>query len=76
MDEDNDQVGKTDAYTPGEKDVGYYLRATVTYKDGESAQDAQENDKTAEVVSTNQVRKKPYKNSAPVVPGRRGHGNG
>ena len=48
------------------EDVGYYLRATVTYKDGESAQDAQENDKTAEVVSTNQVRKKPYENSAPV----------
>ena len=65
VDEDNDQVGKTDAYTPGEKDVGYYLRATVTYKDGESAQDAQENDKTAQAVSTHPVRKKPYLNTAP-----------
>ena len=40
-------------YTPVNDDVGYYLRATVTYKDGESAADVQENDKTAEVVSTN-----------------------
>ena len=53
-------------YTPVNGDVGYYLRATVTYKDGESAADVQENDKTAEVVSTRPVRKTPYENAAPV----------
>ena len=46
--------------------MGYYLRATVTYKDGESAADVQENDKTAQAVSTNPVRKTPYENAAPV----------
>ena len=65
-DEDEDEVGKTETYTPVNDDVGYYLRATVTYKDGESAADVEENDKTAEVVSTNQVRRKPYENAAPV----------
>ena len=53
-------------YTPVNDDVGYYLRATVTYKDGESAADVQENDKTAQAVSTNPVRKTPYENAAPV----------
>ena len=66
VDEDEDAVGKTATYTPVNDDVGYYLRATVTYKDGESAADVEENDKTAEVVSTNQVRRKPYENAAPV----------
>ena len=66
VDEDDDAVGKTATYMPVNDDVGYYLRATVTYKDGESAADVQENDKTAEVVSTNQVRRKPYENTAPV----------
>ena len=53
-------------YTPVNDDVGYYLRATVTYKDGESAADVQENDKTGQAVSTNPVRKTPYENAAPV----------
>ena len=66
VDEDDDEVGKTATYMPVNDDVGYYLRATVTYKDGESAADVEENDKTAEVVSTNQVRRKPYENTAPV----------
>ena len=65
-DEDEDAVGKMATYTPVNDDVGYYLRATVTYKDGESAADVQENDKTAEVVSTRPVRKTPYENAAPV----------
>ena len=38
-DEDEDEFGKTATYTPVNDDVGYYLRATVTYKDGESAAD-------------------------------------
>ena len=66
MDEDDDAVGKTATYMPVNDDVGYYLRATVTYKDGESAEEVQENDKTAQAVSTLQVRKKPYENAAPV----------
>ena len=66
VDEDDDAVGKTATYMPVNDDVGYYLRATVTYKDGESAADVQENDKTAQAVSTNPVRKTPYLNSAPV----------
>ena len=65
-DEDDDQVGKTAIYMPVNDDVGYYLRATVTYQDGESAADVQENDKTAQAVSTNPVRKTPYENAAPV----------
>ena len=36
VDEDEDAVGKTATYTPVNDDMGYYLRATVTYKDGES----------------------------------------
>ena len=65
-DEDDPEFGKTAIYMPVNDDVGYYLRATVTYKDGESAADVQENDKTAQAVSTNPVRKTPYENAAPV----------
>ena len=39
-------------YTPADDDVGYYLLATVTYKDRESVRDT----KTAEVVSANTVK--------------------
>ena len=62
-DEDDATFGKAATYTPVEDDVGYYLRATVTYKDDESADD---DDKPAEFVSPHQVRKEPYENSAPV----------
>ena len=62
VDEDEDEVGKAATYTPVGDDVGYYLRATATYKDGENT----ENEKTAEVVSTHTVRKKPYINAAPM----------
>ena len=48
-------------YTPRNEDVGYYLRATATYKDGEDA----ETEKTAEDVSTRTVRRTPYMNAAP-----------
>ena len=62
IDDEAKEDAKTASYTPAEDDVGYYLRATVTYKDGESA----ENEKTAQEVSTHSVRKKPYVNAAPV----------
>ena len=51
-------------YTPGDDDVGYYLRATVTYKDKESVRDT----KTAEVVSANTVKAVLAKNEAPKFP--------
>ena len=49
-------------YSPRKEDVGYYLRATATYMDGESA----ETEKTAEAVSTHTVRRQPYMNTAPM----------
>ena len=62
-------------YTPVNDDVGYYLRATVTYKDGESAADVQENDKTAQAVSTNPGAKDAIRKRGTRVPGRRGRGD-
>ena len=53
-----------ECYKPDEDDVGKYLRATVTYKDGQSTRVT----KTAFVVSTNAVLKKDYVNTAPVFP--------
>ena len=61
-DEDDANIGKAATYTPVKADVGYYLRATATYKDGEST----ETEKSAEDGSTHTVRKTPYMNAAPV----------
>ena len=60
---------------PVNDDVGYYLRATVTYKDGESAAEVEENDKTAEAVSTHTGAKEAVRKHGPRVPGRRGRGD-
>ena len=60
--EDDANIGKAATYTPAKADVGYYLRATATYKDGEST----ETEKSAEDGSTHTVRKTPYMNAAPV----------
>ena len=51
-------------YTPADGDAGYYLRATVTYKDRESVRDT----KTAEVVSANTVKAALAQNDAPEFP--------
>ena len=48
-------------YTPADADVGYYLRATVTYKDRESVRDT----KTAVGVSANAVKAARSQNDAP-----------
>ena len=57
--------GATSAsYTPGADDVGNYLMATVTYRDGESDAD----DKTASMMSANPVRARPNTNFAPTFP--------
>ena len=48
-------------YTPADGDAGYYLRAMVTYKDGESVRDA----KTAVGVSANAVKAARSDNDAP-----------
>ena len=48
-------------YTPADADAGYYLRATVTYKDRESVRDT----KTAEAVSANTVQAARSQNEAP-----------
>ena len=53
--------GETSAsYTPGAGDVGYYLRATASYSDGQGS------GKSAEAVSQNQVQAAPVSNNAPV----------
>ena len=51
-------------YTPADADDGYYLRATVTYKDRESVRDT----KTAEAVSANTVKAARSQNEAPEFP--------
>ena len=51
-------------YTPADGDAGYYLRATVTYKDRESVRDT----KTAEAVSANKVQAARSQNEAPEFP--------
>ena len=62
VDEDDDQVGKTATYTPGEDDVGHFLRVTATYDDGQGE------DKVADEVSANAVDEKLYVNAAPTFP--------
>ena len=47
-------------YTPVEDDVGYFLRATASYDDGQG------DDKTAEMVSYFAVQPVPYSNKTPV----------
>ena len=51
-------------YSPADADAGYYLRATVTYKDSESVRDT----KTAAGVSANAVKAARTQNDAPVFP--------
>ena len=58
---DIDEKATASTYTPADDDGTYYLRATVTYKDAESASDA----KTAQVVSANQVKAARSGNEAP-----------
>ena len=56
--------GETSAsYTPDAGDVGYYLRATASYSDGQGS------GKSAEAVSQNQVQAAPVSNSAPEFSG-------
>ena len=55
---------KSATYTPADVDAGYYLRATVTYKDSESVRDT----KTAVGVSANKVKATRSQNDAPVFP--------
>ena len=50
------------SYTPVAGDVGYYLRATASYSDGQGS------GKSAEVVSQNQVQAAPVLNRAPEFP--------
>ena len=51
-----------DTYSPKTGDVGYYLRATATYDDGEA------NGKSAMATSANQVQAVNVPNAAPVFP--------
>ena len=60
-DEENNNPN-ANIYTPRKEDIGYYLRATATYKDGESGDDT----RTVHGVSNHVVRKKPYVNTAPM----------
>ena len=53
-----------DSYTPGSADVGYVLRATATYMDGEDA----DTEKSAQVESAHAVRAMPSSNIDPVFP--------
>ena len=62
VDEEDDEVGKTATYTPGEDDVGHFLRVTASYDD------AQGDDKVADEVSANAVDEKLYVNAAPTFP--------
>ena len=57
-DENNNPDGNT--YTPVEDDVGYFLRATASYDDGQG------DDKDEDMVSYLAVRAIPYSNTAPV----------
>ena len=59
--EDEDTTAKTIAYTPTEDDVGMYLRARVTYDDGEG------DGKSAEAISANPVQANPS-NDPPEFP--------
>ena len=62
VDEEDDEVGKAATYTPGEDDVGHFLRVTASYDD------AQGDDKVADEVSANAVDEKLYVNAAPTFP--------
>ena len=53
-----------ESYTPGSADVGYVLRATATYMDGEDA----DTEKSAQVESAHAVRAMPSSNIDPVFP--------
>ena len=57
-------------YAPDLNDVGKYLRALVTYTDGESVADTPTATKTASMVSTHVVRDVDYANTAPIFPGQ------
>ena len=54
--------GHGEAYTPSGDDVGKWLRATASYRDGEGGTKT----KTAQVVSDNPARATPYSNMPPV----------
>ena len=71
-DEDTENVveGTDEAYTPRTGDVGMYLRATATYEDGRCRPCDTKN--TAQAVSVNAVRAKPYTNVAPVFQDEQG----
>ena len=56
-------VAKLATFTPSTSDVGKYLKATASYRDGESS-----GGKTAEFVSVNPVQKAGEGNSPPVFP--------
>ena len=64
-------------YTPNGDDVGYYLRASVIYTDGESVSrgDTPLATKTAAIVSTNVVSRTDYLNTAPIFPGQEPEGD-
>ncbi len=53
-----------DSYTPVVGDIGYYLRATATYRDGYSP----DTDISISAVSRNRVQAKPPVNTAPEFP--------
>ena len=57
-----DGGGVTDAYPPTTTTVGYYLRATATYKDADGTE------RTAAAVSANKVREAPAANAAAAFP--------
>ena len=59
-----DNLGQQAIYEPAEDDVGRWLRATASYNDGHCPTCAVK--KTAQAVSDNPVRAKPYSNTAPV----------
>ena len=63
-------TSNTATYTPNADDVGYYLRATATYFDGESTGDPVEDDpdKVARAVSANMVLDADYRNTPPMFP--------
>ena len=60
-------------YTPGPDDVGYYLQATATYRDGsvivnDPATEVDEREDTASMVSAKRVLRADYMNEAPKWP--------
>ena len=55
-------TAESDTYTPGDGDLGKYLRATATYSDGVNSPDTAD---TAVVVSDNKVKAAPTVNTEP-----------